>query len=105
MEWSLVNRGSLQNIYELRDDNGRLLVLADYSTAGTIRLSANDEKRVFFVRREGFLRNRTVLRNEYGIRIGQLTHEGGQTSHGSIEISNKQFTYTLQNNPLKVSIY
>ena len=71
-----------------------------------MRISANDEKRVFLIGREGFLRRRTVLRNEYGIRIGQLTYDNNQDNQGLIDVYEEDFTYILQSdtNP-KASIY
>jgi hypothetical protein len=55
------------------------------------------EKRVFLIRKEGFLRNKTVLRNEYGIKIGELGHEHMQNF---IDLNNERFFYTIHNNPL-----
>jgi hypothetical protein len=53
---------------------------------GTLRISADDEKESFLIGREGFLRRRTVLRNEYGIRIGQLTYDNNQDNQGMIDV-------------------
>jgi hypothetical protein len=58
-----------------------------------------DEKRVFLIGREGFLRRRTVLRNEYGIRIGQLTYDNNQDNQGLIDVYEEDFNYALQGDP------
>ena len=106
MKWFLINNDSQQKVYELRTSKEKLLTLTHHPTSGTIRISTRDEKRVFLFGREGFIRNRTVLRNEYGIRMGQLSHEGGQISQGNIEISDEPFNYILQNaDPVKAAIY
>ncbi|HEY2721521.1 MAG TPA: hypothetical protein VGI82_07340 [Chitinophagaceae bacterium] len=104
MEWLLANNDSHQAIYDLRTNDKTVLVLTYHLKSGAARISSDNEKRVFLVEREGFLRNRTVLRNEYGIRIGQLTHETGHAVHGNIEIANDLFNYTVQNDSQKVFI-
>lgn len=106
MKWLSISSDTRQKVYELRTKKEKLLTLTFHPGTGTIRISTNDEKRVFLVGLEGFLRNKTVLRNEYGIRIGQLHHEGNQESHGTIEISDEPYQYILQENlPLKAAIY
>ena len=51
---------------------------------------------MFLVRREGFRRNKTVVRNEYGIKIGELgTDEKGNFIH----VNNERFYYIVQHDP------
>lgn len=97
MKWFSISSEARQKTYELRAENEKILTLVYHSDPGTIRISANDEKRVFFVGREGFLRSRTVLRNEYGIRMGQVAQENTQDdNHGTIELSGEEFVYRIQ---------
>lgn len=106
MKWLLISSSLQQEIYELRNSKEKLLTLTYHSASGTLRISADDEKRVFLIGREGFLRRHTVLRNEYGVRMGQLSYEGNLESQGNIDVDNRQFSYILQNNPsLKAAIY
>lgn len=105
MKWLSISSESRQRIYELRENQEKLLDLTYHPASGTIRISTNDEKRVFLIGREGFIRSRVVLRNEYGIRMGQLSHEGGQDNQGNIEISGEQFNYTLENKSNKSALY
>ncbi len=70
MKWLLKSNNPRQETYELRNAREPLLTLIYHPVSGTLRISAHDEKRVFLIGREGFLRRRTVLRNEYGIRMG-----------------------------------
>jgi len=106
MKWLCIVSSSRQEIYELRNTEKKLLTLTYHPDSATLRITANDDKRVFLIGREGFLRSRTVLRNEYGIRMGQLIYEGGQENQGSIEVYDERFNYSIQNNfPSKVTIY
>jgi hypothetical protein len=106
MKWLSITSNSHQHIYELWNKEEKLLKLNYHPVSGALRISANDEKRVFLIGREGFLRSRTVLRNEYGIRMGQLNYEGSQENQGNIEVYNERFTYSLQDSfPPKSTIY
>ncbi len=106
MKWLSITTRAQEKIYELWNSKKKLLALAYHPASGTLRVSSDDEKRVFLIGREGFLRRRTVLRNEYGIRIGQLAYDNNQDNQGTIDVYEKHFTYTLQNDPdPKASIY
>jgi len=106
MKWLSITTRAQEKIYELWNSKKKLLALAYHPASGTLRVSADDEKRVFLIGREGFLRRRTVLRNEYGIRIGQLVYDNNQDNHGTIDVYEEDFTYILQNDPdPKASIY
>ena len=99
MKWLAITTRVQEKIYELWNSKQKLLTLAYHPASGTLRLSADDEKRVFLIGREGFLRRRTVLRNEYGIRIGQLTYDNNQDNQGLIDVYGENFTYVLQGDP------
>jgi hypothetical protein len=106
MKWHSTNKDSHQEVYELWDAKEKLLVLAYHPDSATLRISADNEKRVFLIGRKGFLRRRTVLRNEYGVRMGQLIDDTNLAKQGTIEIYKDGFTYVLQNdNKPKASIY
>ena len=99
MKWLAITTRVQEKIYELWNSKEKLLTLAYHPASGTLRLSADDEKRVFLIGREGFLRRRTVLRNEYGIRIGQLTYDNNQDNQRLIDVYGENFTYVLQGDP------
>jgi hypothetical protein len=106
MKWLSITTRVQEKIYELWNSEEKLLALAYHPASGTLRISADDEKRVFLIGREGFLRRRTVLRNEYGIRIGQLTYDNNQDNQGMIDVYEGDFTYLLQGDPHpRASIY
>jgi hypothetical protein len=107
MKWLPTNSDARHRIYELRTNREVLATLTYHPQSGTIRISSGDEKRVFLVGREGFIRSRTVLRNEYGIWMGQLIHDGGQNdAQGNIQLSGEAFNYTLQRmSPARAVLY
>ena len=106
MKWLLISESSEQEIYELQNSSKKLLTLTFHPSSGTLRISGTDEKRVFLIGREGFLKRRTVLRNEYGIRVGQFNSDGAQDNQGSIDVDDEHYTYVFQNNPTsKAAVY
>jgi len=106
MKWLSITTRVQEKIYELWNSKEKLLAIAYHPASGTLRMSADNEKRVFLIGREGFLRRRTVLRNEYGIRIGQLTYDSNQDKEGMIDVHEEDFTYVLQSDAgPKASIY
>jgi len=106
MKWLAINSNLHHEIYELWTTKDKLLTVNYHREKGTLRITSNNEKRVFLIGKEGFLRTRTVLRNEYGIRMGQLYHESIEDNQGRIEIYDEEFNYLVQNNfPRRTAIY
>src|SRR5213592_4079230 len=104
MKWVLISSNPRQQIYELWNNEKKLLVFTYHVIHGTIRI-ISEEPRVFLLRKEGFLKNRTVLMNEYGIKIATLTEET-ESQTGSIEIDEKKLHYSIHNRLYKeVFIY
>ena len=98
MKWEYLPAKGNEETYSLCHNEKELLRLYYHPFTNSARVEYAQEKRVFLIRKEGFLRNKTVLCNEYGIRIGQLGrgHDGG----GVLEINQERFSYNIHNNPL-----
>ncbi len=93
MQWETISANSSNEVYELRHKDKKLLTLILHPFSNTARVECEEEKRVFLIRREGFLRNKTVLRNEYGIKIGEL---GLENKESFIDVNNERFYYSIQ---------
>jgi len=103
MRWEVIMSTRKQEIYELWHKEKKLLTLDFHPATNSARIDHADEKRVFLIRREGFLKNKTVLCNEYGIRLGQLLYENKETY---IELNHERFFYAIQNEPkYRIIIY
>jgi hypothetical protein len=83
--------------FELWDGDKKLLTLHYDQSIGSARVDYGDEKRALLINREGFRKNKTVLRNEYGYRIGKLVYEKWQSPEGLIDFNQEQFNYTINN--------
>lgn len=103
MRWQIIISTRKQEIYELWNKEKKLLTLDFHPATNSARIDHADEKRVFLIRKEGFLKNKIVLCNEYGIRLGQLVYEN---KDNFIELNNERFFYAIQNKPKnRVTIY
>jgi len=106
MKWLLVSSSLRQEIYELWNGDEKLLTIYFHPDKGTVRIATNDAKRVFLIGKEGFLRSRKVLRNEYGVRMGQLIYDGIQENQGSLVLYDEEFYYHIGNgSPVEAAIY
>ena len=46
---------------------------------------------------EGLLKIKSVLKNEYGVRIGSLNYDNFSDSHGTVDIENIKYRFTVKN--------
>ena len=75
MRWETVKSTPEQEVYHLYKDDKKRLTLVLNPFSNSARIECDKEKRVFLLRKEGFRRNKTVIRNEYGIKIAEFGHE------------------------------
>ena len=97
MRWVSKLASTGHETYHLYKDDEKILVLTLNSFSKAARVECTSPKRIFHIKKEGFLRNKTVLCNEYGVKIGELGHENKQNF---ITINDQRFFYLLRNNPL-----
>ncbi|HUR64813.1 MAG TPA: hypothetical protein VMZ03_00560 [Chitinophagaceae bacterium] len=97
MKWETVKSTGQQEIYHLYKDDKKRLTLVLNPFSNSARIECDKEKRVFLLRKEGFRRNKTVIRSEYGIKIAELGQENGQHF---ITVNDEKIFYTTHNNPL-----
>ncbi len=104
MQWKSVGRHP-KMIYELRDGEKVVLSLEiNYSTSA-FRAECKSAKRVFFIDKEGFWKNKIVLKNEYGQIIGRLYYEKFYSDTGTVEIDKTKYKYKYLNNPMAELVF
>ncbi|MET0394716.1 MAG: hypothetical protein ABW019_16340 [Chitinophagaceae bacterium] len=91
MKWQTVTSTIGYSVYALWNNGRKIVTLAFNRSMNTARIEYADERRVFMIRKEGFLKNKTVLRNEYGIRIA---HTGTENKEDFIVLDNERFFYS-----------
>lgn len=103
MRWESVASTLGYSVYALWNNGRKLVTLVFNPSSSAARIEYEGERRVVLIRREGFRKNKTVLRNEYGIRIGYV---GSENSEEFIELNNERFFYRIDNsNTPSVKIY
>ena len=96
MRWETAPSVAGNEIYHLYKDDRKILTLSIHPFSNSARVEIDEEKRVILIRKEGFRRKRIVLRNEYGIKIGELGHDNKQDF---IDMNNDRFYYYIQQDP------
>jgi hypothetical protein len=103
MKWETVSSTIGHSAYALWNNGKKLITLVFNSSSNAARIEYAGEKRVFLIRDEGFRKNKTVLRNEYGIRIG---HTGTENNENFIVVNDERYFYSIDNNnETSVTIY
>lgn len=97
MRWETIKTTPDLEEYHLYKDDQKRLTLFYNPFSNSARVECNKEKRIFLIRKEGFRRNKTVIRSEYGIKIGEF---GQENKKMFIEVNGERFFYTTHNNPL-----
>ena len=91
MNWETVSSGLGHKVYALWNNGRKILTLAFNSSSNYVKIESEGEKRAFSLRYEGFLKNKMVMRNEYGIRIGHISTE----RENLIDFNDEKLHYTI----------
>lgn len=92
MKWETVRSTIGQSVFTLWNNGRQLVTMVFNSSSNAARIEYEDEKRVFLIRDEGFRKNKTVLRTEYGIRIG---HTGTENNENFIVLNDERYYYSV----------
>ena len=93
MKWTLLDSDQTRYKFQLSKDDKQLLKTSIDISMGSIRVSDNQQKRVFLLYREGFLKNKIVLRNEYGVALLTVFTENG--SDGEIRFNDHIYRFII----------
>ncbi len=92
--------------YELWNEEHCLVSLSINPFSQTTILQCADSRRQFKIEKEGFLRSRTIIKNEYGVKIGQLGLDNWFSDNGYVDFNMQRFHFQVtQNNPRQIIIY
>jgi hypothetical protein len=94
MKWETVTSTIEESVFALWNNGKKLVTLAFHPASSAARVEFAEERRVFLIRQEGILKNKTVLCNEYGIRMG---HARTENNRNFIELDQERFFYDVDN--------
>jgi len=92
MKWEVVSSTISHSAYTLWNNGKKLVTLVFNPSSNAARIEYADERRVFLIRKEGFLRRKTVVRNEYGILIGEA---GKENNEHFITVNDERYFYKV----------
>lgn len=106
MKCLTVNNTSLNEIFELRDDEKVLAGISFSKQTRFVRIVSDLGKRMFSFEKKGFINPRKVIRNEYGIKLGKVEETRPGTGKGTIELDGKKYAYVFnQDNNGEMVLY
>lgn len=100
MKWIHIPSSANHEVYELLENDQKILSLFYNPLTGTARIDCFHEKRVFVMQKERFKKSRTIIRNEYGIKMGLVEEDKLSPGNGIIEFNENQYHYLLNSLPV-----
>ncbi|WP_207513240.1 hypothetical protein [Longitalea luteola] len=98
MKWVYVNQPSAYiRKYELTEGKDIKLVIKYNLEQQSVRISSDENHRLFFIDKTGLWHNKTILKNEYGVEIGRLSIDKLHGA-GSIDMEGKRYNFSFQKN-------
>ena len=107
MKWVLVNnhKEPVQE-YHLMENNQCKVFLKYNPQQKSARICCANQQRLFFIQSAGVLTGKYIFTNEYGMEIGNITHDKRQNNGGNVSIESKKYHYEISNNPsAELTIY
>ena len=101
-----VKTGNTGEAYELWEDDKNLAGISFSTHTDNARVVSDMGKRLFFFEKKGVLAHRTIIKNEYGIKMGEVEQEknGDRLSH--LELDGQHYYYSFnENNSGELKVY
>jgi hypothetical protein len=107
MKWVLVsNQGATLQEYHLMENETCKAVMKYNPLHRSVRISCGNQHRLFFIESTGSLTGKYIFKNEYGMEVGNMSHDKWFGKDGSLMIESTQYTYTIHNDPLaELTVY
>ena len=107
MKCVLINnhREPVQEYHLIENDLCRV-VLKYNPQQKSARISCANQQRLFFIQTAGVLTGKYIFTNEYGMEIGNISHDKRHNNGGTVSIESKKYHYEISNNPsAELTIY
>ena len=99
MNWVLVNnhKEPVQE-YHLMENELCKVVLKYNPRQKSARISCANQHCLFFIQSAGALTGKYIFTNQYGMEIGNITHDKRHDNGGTVTIESKKYRYEISNN-------
>ena len=98
MKWVSVNTAFSGEGYELWSGDKKLADVSYSNRTHIARVMSNIGKRLFFFEKKGFLAPKTIITNEYGIKMGMVEEDRSGSNKGHLELDGKKYSYVFNKN-------
>ncbi len=95
MQWVKVNTNTPSETFELWQDDKKVASTSFNNKSHIVRMASTVGKRLFFYGNKGWFSRTPVIKNEYGITLGQLEAETETGEKGFVELDGKRYHYQL----------
>lgn len=102
MKWISVNTGTLNETFELLEENKKLAGITFSKRTGFARVVSDLGKRIFSFEKRGFLQAREIIKNEYGVKMGEV--EDLKPGTGHVELDGKKYSF-VYNDSGELKVY
>ena len=107
MKWVSVNNGTSEENFELwKDDTTKLADISFSKSTRVARFVSNLTRRLFFFEKRGLFSRKAVIKNEYGIKMGDVEEVKAGTGKGFVELDGAKYFFVYnQNNSGELELY
>jgi hypothetical protein len=98
MKWVSVNNGNSPDSFELWEDDKKLADLSFSKHSGFARIVSTLGKRIFSFEKRGFLSTREIVKNEYGIKMGEVEESRPGSGRGHVMLDGKKYLFVYNEN-------
>ena len=92
--------------FELWAEDKKLAAITFSSHTHIARIVSNMGKRLFFFEKKGIRASRTIIKNEYGIKMGAVEEEKNGSKMRRLELDGKNYYYLFnEDNPGELKVY
>ena len=92
MKWVSVNNGTSPENFELWGNDKKLADISFSKHTRFARIVSNLGKRIFSFEKKGFLSTKEIIKNEYGIKMGEV-EEAKPGTKGHVELDGKKYLF------------
>ena len=98
MKWVSVNTGASNEIFELWNGDRKLANISFSNRTRFARIVSSFGKRIFSFEKRGFLLPKEVVKNEYGIKMGEVEESRPGSGKGQVMLDGKKYLFIYDEN-------
>jgi hypothetical protein len=97
MNWIPVQNKYSTDYFELWDNEKKLVNLSTSDFTKITRIQAKEEKALYFIEKKKFQHNKAVIKNEYGIPLGEMIANDQDENEGTVGWDGSKYVYSFSN--------